>query len=617
MICILRRNASRAGFTLIELLVVIAIIAVLDRPAPPRGAVGTGGGPPRPVHQQPQADRPGAPQLPGPERRVPTGRSGGPQRRQLVHRHPMVEQRTELAGDDPAADGRRDRLQCLEHPGAHRYRVMPTPRAPRRTTRNWRRWLCPSDGKNGGGFLPSGTQDGNWRRLERSPESRDRSHPVCGLELRRKLWRQLLHWFAEFTGWTVGNPVRDGPASGNSADRLGRVLGHNIARRRSIGGAAANHGSPGDNSAVSSITPRARLSASPRSRTGPATRSSSSPSGRVAVLAESFLDRYRKGERPALAEYTDRYPELADEIRLVFPAMVEMERLGPLPGAADPTGPFADGEPADGPAIRQIGDYLVLREIGRGGMGVVYEAEQASLGRHVALKVLPGHARLDAKLRERFRREARAAAQAAPHQHRAGLRRRRARGDALLRHAVHPGAGAGRGPGRAPPAPSPRGRGRGGRPSSRSGGGRRGRRRLGGRGGPGAADGAVHRGRGHPLGPGTVRRRRRTPRPGHDPRRPGAGTGRRAPAPPPPADVAPTPASWPGKADTSTPLRLGPRLLAGRGPHRRPGRRGAGLRPRPGRRSTATSSRRTCCSTLQGPSGSPTSAWPRRPTRTT
>src|SRR5262249_48572576 len=53
---------------------------------------------------------------------------------------------------------------------------------------------------------------------------------------------------------------------------------------------------------------------------------------------------------------------------------------------------------------------LGRREIGGGGMGVVYEAEQASLGRHVALKVLPGHARLNANLRERFRREARAAA---------------------------------------------------------------------------------------------------------------------------------------------------------------------------------------------------------------
>src|SRR5262249_21961438 len=66
--------------------------------------------------------------------------------------------------------------------------------------------------------------------------------------------------------------------------------------------------------------------------------------------------------------------------------------------------------PTAGPPLRQIGDYQVLREIGRGGMGVVYEAEQVSLGRRVALKILPGHAVGDRKTQERFRREAKSAA---------------------------------------------------------------------------------------------------------------------------------------------------------------------------------------------------------------
>src|SRR5262249_52749685 len=57
-----------------------------------------------------------------------------------------------------------------------------------------------------------------------------------------------------------------------------------------------------------------------------------------------------------------------------------------------------------------IGDYRIVREIGRGGMGIVYEAVQISLGRRVALKVLPFAATLDPRQLQRFHNEARAAA---------------------------------------------------------------------------------------------------------------------------------------------------------------------------------------------------------------
>jgi serine/threonine-protein kinase len=86
-----------------------------------------------------------------------------------------------------------------------------------------------------------------------------------------------------------------------------------------------------------------------------------------------------------------------------------MSEFTAAPG--DVTGNFLSGEPAGfGQVPERIGDYRILREIGRGGMGIVFEAEQESLGRHVALKLLPSQALLDPRHLERFRREARAAA---------------------------------------------------------------------------------------------------------------------------------------------------------------------------------------------------------------
>ncbi len=122
-------------------------------------------------------------------------------------------------------------------------------------------------------------------------------------------------------------------------------------------------------------------------------------------LAEEFAARYRKGERPSLREYIDRHPELADDIREFFPTLVEMEQV-----KDDRQAPVKQAASDALPALERLGDFRIIREIGHGGMGVVYEAEQVSLGRHVALKVLPKQLLTNAQTKRRFQREARAAA---------------------------------------------------------------------------------------------------------------------------------------------------------------------------------------------------------------
>src|SRR5262249_36214972 len=124
-------------------------------------------------------------------------------------------------------------------------------------------------------------------------------------------------------------------------------------------------------------------------------------------IADEFVEAFRAGQRPSVEEYARRYPEHADDLRAMLPALALMEGAK---SAEDVSGEGEKPTPVAGAPLQQLGDYQILREVGGGGMGVVYEAQQLSLGRHVAIKVLPSHALLDPRHLGRFRREARSAA---------------------------------------------------------------------------------------------------------------------------------------------------------------------------------------------------------------
>ncbi|MEM7312288.1 MAG: protein kinase [Planctomycetota bacterium] len=120
-------------------------------------------------------------------------------------------------------------------------------------------------------------------------------------------------------------------------------------------------------------------------------------------IVEEFLDRQRRGDTPTVGEYAVRFPDLANSIRATLPALQIVERNKSkvdLP---------VDDNHVDPEVPEKIGDYDIVTEIGRGGMGIVYEAEQRSLGRRVALKVVRSNVAIDTKTIARFQREARAA----------------------------------------------------------------------------------------------------------------------------------------------------------------------------------------------------------------
>lgn len=125
-----------------------------------------------------------------------------------------------------------------------------------------------------------------------------------------------------------------------------------------------------------------------------------------AEIADEFVTEYRNGKYPRIEDYVERYPDLADEIRDLLPTLIMMEQVK----SPEESNTALNNDQWSDLAGTQISDYRIVREIGRGGMGVVYEAEQISLGRHVAIKILPERRSLKSNHALRFQREAKAAA---------------------------------------------------------------------------------------------------------------------------------------------------------------------------------------------------------------
>src|SRR5262249_6397896 len=128
---------------------------------------------------------------------------------------------------------------------------------------------------------------------------------------------------------------------------------------------------------------------------------------------EEYLAAAEAGTAPPREQFLARYPQLAEDLDACLAALRFIGRAaeGPRSVAA---GALEVGPPEPSPG--QLGDFRIVREVGRGGMGVVYEAEQVSLGRRVALKVLPFAATMDPRQLPRSHNGPRAAA-ALPHPH--------------------------------------------------------------------------------------------------------------------------------------------------------------------------------------------------------
>ena len=130
---------------------------------------------------------------------------------------------------------------------------------------------------------------------------------------------------------------------------------------------------------------------------------------RVIAALETYLEAMRAGHPWSREKFLAEHSEIADALAECISGLDFINAAADGLAESQVCSPGRAAEVV--PPYAQLGDYRIVREVGRGGMGVVYEAEQISLGRRVALKVLPFTAAIDPKQRQRFQIEAHAAAQ--------------------------------------------------------------------------------------------------------------------------------------------------------------------------------------------------------------